>query len=163
MSETLGALIKLVLQILGVAAVVLLLFKAFGSSKVSDAITNTTQLQTEIQSFYHGQNSFATLTDAVVINGRLAPDKMINGATLQNPWGNAGSVTVNVNAANVARFDITSTQIPPEACGKFVAAFNTTTLALSINGVAQALPVDVGAAVAACNVAANTVVLTFGH
>jgi hypothetical protein len=36
-------------------------------------------------------------------------------------------------------------------------------LAVTVNTVAQTLPVEAGAAVTACNAAANTLIFTFGH
>lgn len=161
MRDLLGSLFSGISGLLGIAAVVLLLYVVFGNDKIGHSISDLTMLQTNSQTLYNGQNSFATLTDAVAIAGKLAPTRMINGAALINPWN--GAVTINVNAGNPAQFDITTNGLPSDACSKHVGAFNTTVVGMSINGVAQVVPVDAGAATAACAAAANTMVFTFSH
>jgi hypothetical protein len=163
MSEILGTLLKYLVSLLGVAAVVVILYSVFGANKTQTAITDLTLLQGNTQALFSGQSAFTSVTNTVAINGGLAPKGMlVSGSTtqLQNPWG--GSVTLLVNAANPARYDITETLVPSEACAKLSSSMSAA-LALSINGVAQTLPLDAGAAVTACNTATNTVLVTSGH
>ena len=160
MSEILGTLFKYLLSLLGVAAVVLILYQVFGSNKTQTAIADLTQLQAATQALYNGQNTFTSLTNTVAVSGKLAPSDMVTGAsTLGNPWG--GSVTVAVNAIP-SQFNVTEGSVPADACAKMVAALPTV-IGLSINGTAQTLPLDAGAAVSACNTASNTLIFTFSH
>lgn len=164
MSEILGTLLKYLVSLLGVAAVVVVLYNVFGSNKIQSAVTDLTLLQGNTQSLYAGQATFTTVTNTVAIAGGLAPKGMlVTGSTtaLQNPWG--GTVTVAVNAGNAARFDMTETAVPADACAKLASSMSTA-VGLSINATAQTLPLDAGAAVAACNLgAANTVLVTSAH
>lgn len=160
MSEILGTLFKYLVSLLGVAAVVLILYQVFGSNKTQNAISDLTLLQTNAQSLYNGQNTFTSLTNTVAINGKLAPSGMISGGNLLNPWG--GAITANVNAGNAAQFDVTEAAVPQDACAKMVVSLNSV-VALKVNGTAQVLPLDAGAAVTACNAAANTMIFTFSH
>lgn len=160
MSEILGSLLKGLLALLGVAAVVGILYLAFGNNKTQNAISDITQLQSNIQALYNGQNTFTTLTNTVAIGGKLAPSDMVAGTALTNPWG--GTVTANVNAGNAAQFDLTETLVPQDSCGKIVVGLPTI-VNLKVNGTAQTLPVDAGTAVAACSLANNTLIFTFSH
>ncbi len=160
MSEILGTLFKYLVALLGVAAVVMVLYQVFGANKTQNAISDLTLLQTNVQSLYNGQNTFTTITNTVAIDGKLAPASMISGTSLVNPWG--GTVTINVNAGNSSQFDITETAIPQDACAKLINSL-TSVVGLKVNGTAQTLPLDAGTAVSACNAAANTLILTFAH
>lgn len=160
MSEILGALFKYLVALLSVGAVVMVLYQVFGASKTQNAISDLTLLQTEVQSLYNGQNTFTTITNAIAISGKLAPKGMISGAALLNPWG--GAVTINVNAGNSARFDVTEVAVPPDGCPKMVTSMSSV-VGVSINGTAATLPLDAGTAVTACNAAANALVFTFAH
>lgn len=158
MSEILGTLFKYLLALLGVGAVVLILYQVFAVNKTQNAISDLTQLQANTQSLYNGQATFSTLTNTVAVSGKLAPSSMIAGAAaLINPWG--GAVTINVNAT-ASRFDITEAAVPQDACAKMVVSLPSI-VGLTVNTVAQTLPVDAGAAVTACNAAANTLIYTF--
>lgn len=161
MSEILGALFKQLIALIGVAAVAVILYNVFSSSKTTNATNDLNQLQTNIQALYSSQTSFASLTNAVAVNGALAPTRMISGGNLVNPW--TGTVTVNSNASDVTRFDVTETKVPNEACSKM--ATNTpSVVGLKINNATQSLPIDAGTAVSACNSTDNnTLVFTFSH
>ncbi|CAN7779895.1 type 4 pilus major pilin [Cupriavidus necator] len=160
MSEILGALFKNLAALIGVAAVALILYAVFGSSKTGNAINDLNQFQTSAQSLYSTQSTFTSLTNAVAISGGLAPTRMIAGGTLVNPW--SGAITVNVNAGDATRFDVTEAGVPSDACAKM--ATNTPSIVgLKVNGTAQALPIDAGAAVTACNASPNTLIFTFSH
>ena len=161
MSEILGALFKNLAQLLGVAAVGLVLYAVFGSSKTSDAISDTHKLATETQTLFYGQQAF-TVTDSVAITAKLAPDRMVNAAKtgLVNPWG--GTVTIKANS-DTSKFDVSSAKIPNDACAK-MAANTPSMVGLSVNASAQTLPLDAGAVAAKCsNNDDNTLIFTFSH
>jgi hypothetical protein len=160
MSEILGALFKNLASLLGVAAAALILYAVFGSSKTGNAINDLNQLQTNTQTLYSTQSTFTSLTNAVAIGGQLAPTRMISAGNLVNPW--SGAITVNVNAGDATRFDVTEAGVPNDPCSKM--ATNTPSIVgLKINGTAQTLPIDAGAAVNACNASPNTMIFTFSH
>ncbi|AMR78025.1 type 4 pilus major pilin [Cupriavidus nantongensis] len=160
MSEILGALFKNLAALIGVAAVALVLYSFFGSSKTGNATNDLTQLQTNVQALYSTQSTFTSLTNTVAVNGGLAPTRMVAAGALINPW--SGAITVNVNAADATRFDVTEAGVPNDACSKM--ATNTPSIVgLKINGAAQALPIDAGAAVSACNASPNSLIFTFSH
>jgi hypothetical protein len=159
MSEILGTLFKYLAQIMGVAAVLGIAYSVFGTSKTSRSISDMNELVTQIQSVYSANSNFSTLTTARVISGKLAPNGMINGSTLINPWG--GSMTVAPNT-NTTLFDVTTSTVPAEACGKLAASLAP--MALKINSTAMTLPVDAGLAISACTSdTSNTLVFTFGR
>lgn len=159
MSEILGTLFKYLLSLLGVAAVVVILYQVFGANKIQDATSELTTLQANAQALYNGQSTFTTLTNTVAINGKLAPTSMISGTSLVTPWG--GTITIAVNAT-ASQFDITEVGIPPDACAKMIVGL-ASLVALKVNTIAQTLPLDAGTAVTACNAAANTMIFTFTH
>jgi len=130
MSEILGALFSYVIKLLGVAAVVLLLYAVFGADKTNNALSQISQTQSNIQALYVSQPNFSSLNNSVVINGQLAPSDMIQGNALVNGWN--GPVTVAVDS-NTSQFSLTETQVPKSACIKLsanVAAY----VSLQING-----------------------------
>jgi len=160
MSEILGTLFKYMLALLGVGAVVLVLYQVLGNDKTGRATADLTQLQTQTQTMFNGQSTFTNLSNAVAIAGKLAPPGMIAGTALVNPWG--GTVTTNINGANQSRFDIAETLVPADACAKMVV--NTSAMvALSINGTAATLPMDASNAVTSCTATNNTITFTFGR
>lgn len=162
MSEILGALFKNLAALLGVAAVGLILYAVFGSSKTTDAISDLQSLATETQGLYYGQQAF-TVTDTVAITAKLAPQRMVNAAKtgLQNQWG--GTVTIRANTADNSKFDITTAKVPNDGCAKM--AVNTPSIVgLTVNGTVQTLPADAGAVAVRCNANDNnTLTFTFGH
>lgn len=160
MSEILGALFKYLAMLIGVAAVVAVLNMAFNSDKTGKFASNVTQLSSNAQAFYSGQSSFATLTDAVAIAAKLAPEAMISGSALVNPWGGIISIAKSTNAW---QFDVTAGAVPQDACAKVLPTIGTSLAGLKVNNSSVALPVDPGTAVTACNTSSNTIVLTYDH
>jgi hypothetical protein len=160
MSEILGTLFKYLMALLAVGSVVVILYLAFGANKTSTAISDITQLRANTVALYNTQSAFTSLTTAVAIAGGLAPTSMIAGTALTNPWG--GTVTIAVNATNAAQFDVTEPSVPKDACAKMIVGMSNP-IAVTVNTVAQTLPLEAGAAVTACNAAANTIIFTFGH
>lgn len=161
MSEILGSLFKYFMAALAIVAVVAIFSKTMSSDKASQAISDTTQLAANIRStFSANANGYANLTTARAASGQLAPEAMIVGVTLTNPWN--GAVTTTPNGANNFRFDLQHTQVPAGDCAK-LASSQTGLAAVSINGAPLAVPVDSGLAITACNAAANTVLFTYNR
>ena len=163
MSEILGAIFKAIVALLALGAVVAIATTATNSNKNSNAVAEHSQLVFNIQASYPS-GAFTSLTNTVATSGdkgsRLAPEGMISGTSMVNSWG--GTVTVNVNAANAARFDLTTGSVSSSGCQKLATNMGTA-LALSINGTAQTLPMDSGTATTACASSPNSMVFTFGH
>ena len=163
MSEILGAIFKAIVALLALGAVVGIATTASNSNKNSNAVAEHSQLVFNIQASYPN-GACTSLTDAVATAGdkgsRMAPEGMISGTSMVNAWG--GAVTVNVNAANSARFDVTTASVSSSGCQKLATNMGTA-LALSINGTAQTLPMDSGTATTACASSPNSMAFTFGH
>lgn len=156
MSEILGTLFKYLVSLLGVAAVVLVLYSVLGSSKTQNAITDMTLLESNVVAFYNGQ-PYTSLTNAVAIQGKLAPTGMVApgpGIGLLNPWGGPASVGVNTTGLT-DQFQIMTQQIPPDACVK-ISTSMTNVVGLSVAGGATMtaasgqLPIDAGTAATLC-------------
>jgi hypothetical protein len=159
MSEILGSLFKMLVMALGVAAVGVILYLAFGSNKLSDSISQQTLLQANIQSAYAGQGTFTSLSNAVVIAGNLAPAKMVVSGALQNAWN--GAITVAPDAT-AGQFDVTHAGVPKGSdCQKFATSQNV--VSVSINGTVQSMPLEAGALINACSLAANTVQFVYAR
>lgn len=164
MSEILGTLFKYLMVILGAVAVVALFYMTLGQDKTHKAVSSITQLQANTQALFSTQTSFSGLNNAVAVTGGLAPSDMISGSDLINPWG--GGVTIAVNPSVSSRFDITSTNIPADACSKLASilgAAGSSATALAVNGTVLSLPVNVAAVVTACNTSANAITITSGR
>lgn len=165
MSEILGTLFKYLVSLLGVAAVVLILYQVFGSNKTQDLVSGITQLQANAQALYNAQSSFTTLTNTVAVSAKLAPTQMIASATtLSNPWG--GAVNILVNSGNAAQFDINTVGVPPDACAKMLQSLSslvTLKVGATLPGTAVTLPVDAGTGATACANASNAMTMTFSH
>lgn len=159
MSEVIGSLIKVLLVLVGLGAVVALGPQILGKDRIASHIAHISQASLEVRTLYSTQGNFTSLSNAVVMTGRLAPDAMATTGSLRNPWG--GAITFAVNTTNSARFNITDQGIPQEACGK-IASSIPSLVGLSINGNAQSLPADAGSLVTACGIASNTLIYTFG-
>lgn len=161
MSEILGALFKYLVSLLGVAAVVLILYQVFSSNKTQNAISDISLTQANVQSLYNAQSTFNSLTNNVAISGKLVPTSMISGAALINQWG--GPVTIAANPGNGTQFMITETSVPADSCAKMIVGIGSI-VGLQVNSVSQTLPLDPGLAVTACNAAVgNTLAFTFTH
>lgn len=160
MSEILGTLFKYLVALLGVAAVVAVLYNVFGSNKTQNALSDLTLLQSNTQALYNAQTSFATLNNTVAINGKLAPPSMTASGAMLNQWG--GAVTINANGGNQSEFDITEAAVPQDSCAKMITG-TTNGVGLKVNGATQTLPMDAGSAVTACSGATNSLTFTFAH
>jgi len=162
MSEILGTLFKYLVAILGVAAVVLILNKTFGANKVQNTIAQVTQTTANIQALYNAQNNFTSLNNAVVIAGKLAPTDMVSGKNLVNPWN--GAVTFAVDTANAARYKMTQSGVPNDACAKLATGIPGS-ISVQINSGtvhnSATNPVEAGQATTHCNSTTDTNTLAF--
>jgi hypothetical protein len=71
-------------------------------------------------------------------------------------------VTVAVNGGNSARFDLTTADVPRDACAKVIGGQGSA-VALTVNGAPFTPPIDAGTAVTACSQPQNTIVFTYAH
>ncbi len=160
MSEILGTLFKYLMMLLGVAAVVFILYETLGSNKTSNAVSQTTQMVSNIQALYAGQNNFSSLNNVISSNpATVVPSAMLGGANpITDPWG--GAVTVQTDA-NTSEFDVILSQVPNKACSSLASSMGSFE-SLTINGTQLTPPVDAGAADAACNATANSLTFVYG-
>lgn len=125
MSEILGTLFKYLLALLAIAAVVIVLYEALGSSKVSTAISDVTTMQTNITQLAAGSNG-SSVTEAELVSAGAIPASMVNvttagsktTTTLSGPWG--GTVTFPTAASGMVGIDIPN--VPSKDCIKMVMA-----------------------------------------
>ena len=159
MSEILGTLFKYLMMLLGVAAVVFILYETLGSNKTSNAVSQTTQMVSNIQALYAGQNNFSSLGNVISSNpATVVPSAMLNGNTITDPWG--GAVTVQTDA-NPSEFDVILTQVPNKACSSMASSMGSFE-SLTINGNTLTPPVDAGTADADCNATTNSMTFVYG-
>jgi hypothetical protein len=160
MSEILGTLFKYLMMLLGVAAVVFILYEVLGSNKTSNAVSQTTQMVSSIQALYAGQNNFSSLNNVISSNpATVVPSAMLGGGNpITDPWG--GAVTVQTDA-NPSMFDVILRQVPNKACSSLAASMGSFE-SLTINGTSLTPPVDAGAADAACNATTNSLTFVYG-
>jgi outer membrane murein-binding lipoprotein Lpp len=151
MSEILGTLFKYLLGLLAIVAVVVVLYEALSSNKVSTASAEVTTLQSNIAQLYGGQASMASLSNSVVVQAKAAPNSMVSGTTLLDPW--SGPVTVQPDA-NPGQFDIILTQLPQSACNKLATAVSSYKQ-ITINGSADTSPADPGTIATQCTSGSN--------
>jgi hypothetical protein len=116
MSEILGTLFKYLMMLLGVAAVVYILHQVLTSNKVSQTVSDITQMQSNVNALYAGQSSYASLTTAVAITASAIPTDMNPASgTPTDVWG--GPVTLGPDA-NPQWFDISLGSVPVADCTK---------------------------------------------
>lgn len=159
MSEILGTLFKYLVALLAVAAVMLVLYQALGSSKSSGAISDLSQTVANIQGMYAGQNNFASLNTVITKNPKsIVTSSMVapNGKSLINPWGGAVTITPDVNTS---LFDINLTLVPDKSCISLANSLAYTKV--TINSTLLNTPVDAGTVAAACIATNNTMKFVF--
>ena len=163
MSEIIGAVLKIIMALLGVTTVITIGYSAIQNNHASNHLIEIVLLSSNVQTAVQ-RGPFTNLTTATVIagqpGGRLAPDSMISGAGLVNPW--SGAVTVAVDPSNASRFIITTNDVSTNGC--VTIASKASAVAVSVGGSALTLPIDEPSARTACGASnSNTVALTFGH
>lgn len=162
MSEIIGVVLKTLMVLLGVVGVVLVSNSAIQNNKNSNAVSDVSMLASNVQAGM-SYGTFTTVSVAAAIAGNAgdtwAPATMISGNTLINPWG--GAVTLAVDPANASQFIVTSNAVPNGGC--VAMATGLLARAVTINGAAQALPVNASTAKTTCTAANNVLRFTFGH
>ena len=162
MGEILGALFRYLVMLIGIAAVVFVLYRTMSSSSVSNEITNVTTLESNLASFYTSSpttTGTSTITDAVAVNSGAAPSSMVSGNTLVNQWNKAVTVSGDANYDIIIQED----GVPQSACAKMVTAV-ANFFSVSINGTSLNAPVDPGSATTACQAGNNnTLIFTFNR
>lgn len=160
MREMLGTIIAWLLGLLAIGTLLVMFNTATSTSKTNQALSDLSSMVSSIQAIYYSHPSYSTISSTVAINGKLAPQSMINGASLINPWG--GTVTLAVNSGNSSMFDVTEPNVPSDACSKLTTAIGNLQ-SLAINGSALPLPADPATVTTSCNNTTNSMVFTFGH
>ena len=148
MGEILGALFRYLVMLIGIAAVVLVLYRTMSSSSVSNEISNLATLQTNLASLYvssQATTGTTSLNNAVAINSGSAPTSMVSGNTLVNQWNKPVTVSGDANYDII----IQDTGIPQSACAKIVTS-TPNYAQVTINGTLLTAPVDPGTATTAC-------------
>lgn len=102
-------------------------------NELSDALSGLQLLTAGIEQEYQGQSAYTGLSPTMVINAHLAPSSFVSGASLQNPWGGAGSVTV---AAAAQGYTITFSNVPQYGCEALGKQNMGNLLSVTINGTA---------------------------
>ena len=134
-----------------------------GSSQ-NQAMQDLLAVTSGVRSLYNGQPNYGVAgTDftATAQTAGVFPSNMVSGGAVADAWGGAAK-TVSTGTGFTIEFD----GVPPESCIKMASAGGSTWSGVAINGAAQALPVTVAAATAACNLAGsgpgagNTIVWT---
>lgn len=139
MSEILGTLFKYLLALLAITAVVVVLYEALGSSKVSTAISDVTTMQTNITQLASGTNG-GTLTEAQLISAGAIPSSMIGSTgtgssttqTINGPWG--GTVSITSPTTPAGSVEITIPQVPAKDCIKLAMALAPAMEELDVGG-----------------------------
>lgn len=139
-------------------------YKGTGDQKTTDGITQVEAIVGGVRSLYAGQSDYASLTNTIAGAGRVFPATMIkNGDTTeanpQDPWGKPVTVAGTANQS----FTVTYNGVPQDACAKLssqnLSSVGGAVISLTINGTAQTLPLDAGAAIGACNAGTSNVII----
>lgn len=129
---------------------VMMYMGAVGNNQLNDANTQLQATVSGVRQLYAGQSTYASLTNAVAIAGRIFPAAMVDGGSVRNPW--KGDVTVTGAASS---FTVQFARVPQDSCAKLI-SMNTSGMGgavqgITVNGSTVALPIDPAAATAACN------------
>jgi hypothetical protein len=160
MRDIFGTVGSYLLSLVGLVAVGGAIYLAMTWYKAGNAVSDLNSLSSAIQAAYAQQPTFSTVTNTVANTAGWTPKTMnAGGGTINNQWG--GAVTVAVDGANAAEFDVTEAGVPSSACEKLIQTSSVE--ALSVNGAAVTIPVDAATASTDCAQASNTMVFVFGH
>lgn len=163
-NRIIGAIVAVVL----LAIAIVYTLDGFGQGKTATiataVVTNEQQFISKIEQDYTTAPDFTGLSNTSANSADETPHSMDGGgAVITNQFG--GSVTVGVDAANSANFDITETEVPPSACVS-MANVESDPVSVSINGTSMAssppyTPAEVGPD---CNKTgnSNTVLVVMG-
>jgi prepilin-type N-terminal cleavage/methylation domain-containing protein len=119
-------LIELLLVLVVVLAIAVVGFIMFGQTAANQRAQAGQQallsVSSGIKSMANGPN-YTGITSAVLIQAGKAPPNLVNGTTLNNPWG--GTITVlskNVNGGSNNGFMVCMNQVPRSECNSVVAS-----------------------------------------
>jgi hypothetical protein len=119
MSEMIATALSWAWKLVAVAAVVGLFWLISTPSKTSNAVSDLTQLNSNISTMYNAQSTYSSITEAVAY--KAAPATMQAGATLVNPWGGAVNVTADTNPQ---QYDVVYSGVPDNACTGFASSLS---------------------------------------
>lgn len=117
MSEILGTLFKYLLALLAIAAVVVVLYEALSSGKVSETVSDITTLRANITQLASASDG-GSITPVQLINAGAVPANMVNGKNIYDPWGGA----LNFIPSEPGMVGIQLLNVPTKACIKLVMA-----------------------------------------
>lgn len=177
MSEILGVLFKYLLALLGIAAVVSVLYEALGSSSVSDAASDIAQMQANVYSLYQGTGNttaFGAASASQLIASGVIPSGMIqnqsstssgtttNGQVIMDPFGQKIVAASGTTAHGNPVLGIIFAAVPTKACSKLVLAAVQAGASATVNGTTL-YPGTASAVTAAgaCAASTNTVSMEF--
>lgn len=149
------------LLFLGLAAIVIV--GAFALYNNASSTTKMNQAKTQLQSYiggvktlYASQNSYATVTTALVVNAGIAPKEAVDGATLVSPWGT--STTITGNSSSPREFRVTFNDIPRDACVALLSAgliAQGTVFQMGVGSTLSATEIDPATAATMCSTTAT--------
>lgn len=111
------------LLFLGIAAIVIVSAVAFynnasNSSKMNQAQTQIQAYISGVKTLYASRDSYASVSNALVITAGKAPENAIRGANgLRNPWGGATNITGSNNY-----FEIEMDSLTDDVCTSVLSA-----------------------------------------
>ncbi len=105
------------------------------SYKASETSRQVLLIIDGVKNLYGNQNTYGGLSNSVVINSRMLPSSMVDGATITDKFGN--EITVRPTSYggvlnNVITIELTS--VPPEACAKIAPLVSQSVEGISVNG-----------------------------
>lgn len=174
MDSILGRVIAAILVLLAIAGVVYLGSQAMGSNKISNQLSDLSQLKTNVQTLYANDVAgYSTITAANLITAGAVPADMVQSSTsVIDAWGNAVSIKPDAGTVGGAsQFDVTFNSLSNGDCVKLVTQVSGTTGILANAGAAQTAATGLTStgsgttafATTNCtNSGANTVVMGFG-
>ena len=157
-----GASLLEVLAYTGVAAIVIagavgVLGSALSSSDSHKTIVEVNSLRIGVKSLLSSHANFGTaaLNDLLIASRVLPSTLLVNAASgsISNLWGGAVIVQGYTNS-----FTISYDGIPRQSCSRIASTGINGSFGVSVNGVAQTIPVKPAAADSACGQPSNTIV-----
>lgn len=132
--------ILLVVGLIAVASVVALLTvpKVMSSSRATEESGKINSLYTSLVNIFSSSESYENLGNnghVLLINTKVAPEKMVSGNTLINTFGGEVTIQVDTLGANSNdTFRITTEEVPKAECVKIIANLSHNFVQIGVNG-----------------------------
>lgn len=124
-------------------------------SATQEEIRNLDAIRGGVKELYGSAAAYTGVSNTILTNAGVFPDKMKKGASVKNVWG--GDVTVAVDGGDSTKFTITYALVPKENCLKLGAANPSAWVSAKVGATSIT---DVATANTACAAATNTLVFT---